>query len=210
MAIKAGSTSYFQMTYDITSPIIFTAKGQEISTEGYPIEEELKAKIILRKDWTKGEGLLGNSQRGGIAGEGAAIIGDCRRCAHVAIKNLVIDGNRRKLGRVLPSDSPDEPSPLVLLGNNEGQVVRSCNIRDPRGWTAIQFREGDNLSCENAVIEDNRIGPAGEEWDEALDGDDPENSPLGRPLASGLSLACRTSTVQRNVSLISGWLRQAF
>lgn len=58
--------------------------------------------------------------------------GDCRRCAHVAIKNLVIDGNRRKLGRVLPSDSPDEPSPLVLLGNNEGQVVRSCNIRDPR------------------------------------------------------------------------------
>lgn len=80
---------------------------------------------------------------------------------------------------------------------------------DIRGWTAIQFREGDNLSCENAVIEDNRIGPAGEEWDEALDGDDPENSPLGRPLASGLSLACRTSTVQRNVSLIFGWLRQA-
>ncbi|KAJ9094059.1 hypothetical protein QFC21_006160 [Naganishia friedmannii] len=127
-------------TYDITSPIIFTAKGQELSTEGYPVEEELKAKIILRKDWTKGEGLLGNSHRGSIAGEGAAII----------------------------------------------------------GWTAIQFREGDNLSCENAVIEDNRIGPAGEEWDEALDGNDPENSPLGRPLASGLSLACRTSTVQRN------------
>jgi hypothetical protein len=33
-----------------------------------------------------------------------------------------------------------------------------------RGWTAIQLREGDNLSCEGAVIEDNKIGPAGEEW----------------------------------------------
>lgn len=58
--------------------------------------------------------------------------GDCRRCAHVALKNLIIDGNRAKLGRVLPTDSPEEPSPLVLLGNNEGQVVRGCTVRDPR------------------------------------------------------------------------------
>ncbi|KAI5453558.1 hypothetical protein NCC49_005384 [Naganishia albida] len=184
-------------TYDITSPIIFTAKNQEISTEGYPGEEELKARIVLRRDWTKGEGLLGG-QRRGTSGEGAAVIGDCRRCAHVALRNLIIDGNRAKLGRVLPTDSPEEPSPLVLLGNNEGQVVSGCTIRDPRGWTAIQLREGDNLSCVGAVIEDNKIGPAGEEWIEAVDGDDPENSPAGRPLASGLSLACRSSTVQRN------------
>lgn len=69
-----------------------------------------------------------------------------------------------------------------------------------RGWTAIQLREGDNLSCVGAVIEDNKIGPAGEEWIEEVDGDDPEHSPVGRPLASGLSLACSSSTVQRNVS----------
>lgn len=119
------------------------------------MEEELKAKIILQKDWTTGDGLLGNGLRRGISGEGAAIMyvysphprsslptlvanisirhsGDCRRCAHVAVKNLVIDGNRAKLGRVLPTDSPEEPSPLVLLGNNEGQVVSGCTIRDPR------------------------------------------------------------------------------
>ena len=43
-------------------------------------------------------------------------------------------------------------------------------------------------------------GPAGEEWDEELDGDSPELSPLGRPLADGLSIACRDSYVLRNVS----------
>jgi hypothetical protein len=67
---------------------------------------------------------------------------------------------------------------LVLLGNNEGQSIRSCRLKDPRwvrrcgpkgnvadgtlveccrGWTAIQIREGDNLSCTGAVIEDNVI-----------------------------------------------------
>jgi hypothetical protein len=61
-------------SYDITSPIIFTSKNQELSTEGYPVEEELKAKIILQKDWTTGDGLLGNGLRRGISGEGAAIM----------------------------------------------------------------------------------------------------------------------------------------
>lgn len=60
-------------TYDITSPIIFTAKHQEISTEGYPTEDRLKARIVLRKDWTAGEGMLGGVRRG-ISGEGAAIM----------------------------------------------------------------------------------------------------------------------------------------
>ncbi len=43
-------------------------------------------------------------------------------------------------------------------------------------------------------------GPAGEEWKEEIDGESPELSPLGRPLADGLSLACRDSYVVRNVS----------
>jgi hypothetical protein len=122
--------------------------------------------------------------------------GDCRRCARVSIKNLVIDGNRRKLGRIPEHDEAyndhelgksseeldddggngDEvdwdararemennalwlaegrsavgmenikvvhveddgeevsgsTSPLILLGNNEGQVVSGCTIKDPR------------------------------------------------------------------------------
>lgn len=140
--------------------------------------------------------------------------GDCRRCARVAIKNLIIDGNRASLGRIrepgqedrssssIPSSSSQSSeeleddggggdeldlekreasarrqhegelnprsgsdpstesgqeatkerqekqvveevlddgaeisgstSPLVLLGNNEGQVVSKCVIKDPR------------------------------------------------------------------------------
>ena len=141
--------------------------------------------------------------------------GDCRRCARIAIKNLIIDGNRASLGRIREPgredrSTPSEPSsssqsseeleddggdgdeldlekreasarrqhegelnpgsgldpstesgqeatrerqdtkqvveemlddgaeisgstsPLVLLGNNEGQVVSKCVIKDPR------------------------------------------------------------------------------
>lgn len=128
--------------------------------------------------------------------------GDCRRCARVSIKNLVIDGNRANLGRIRELDelSPSSStlmqtseeleddggagdeldlemreanarrqhegevrrgaagvgvvagggeaavmeevddgaevsgstSPLILLGNNEGQVVSKCVVKDPR------------------------------------------------------------------------------
>jgi hypothetical protein len=87
-----------------------------------------------------------------------------------------------------------------IRGTSTIPSINLCLSLVFRGWTAIQLREGDNLSCEGALIEDNKIGPAGEEWIIEMDGEDPENSPRGRPLASGLSIACRGSTVVRNVS----------
>ncbi len=125
--------------------------------------------------------------------------GDCRRCARVSLSHLVIDGSRPILGRIPNPDYVDMDeiqgldlrprnklshldlaagTALVLLGNNEGQSVRYCRLRDPRwvlgrrsrktfeltrnararrGWTAIQVREGDNLGCTGAIIEDNVI-----------------------------------------------------
>jgi hypothetical protein len=91
-----------------------------------------------------------------------------------------------------------DPSGLIVIGGNEGQTIKQCQIMDPRGFTAVHVREGDKLSCTGAVIEKNEIGPVGDEYDPAVDGDDPEMSPIGRPLADGISIACRDSFVRDN------------
>lgn len=43
-------------------------------------------------------------------------------------------------------------------------------------------------------------GPCGEEWDDAYDGMDEIKPPWGNPRADGISLACKDSVVERNVS----------
>lgn len=163
-------------TYRLSGTIVFTAADQELATYGYPTGSERA--ILL------------------VAGDMAtAIQGDCRRCARVGIASLVIDGNRSKLGRMKDVDSS---TGLIVLGNNDGQAVRNTWIKDPRGFTGIHIREGDKLSCTGAIIEKNEIGPVGEEYRPEVDGPDPEMSPLGRPLADGISIACRDSFVRDN------------
>jgi hypothetical protein len=163
-------------TYRISGTIIFTAADQELTTYGSPTGSE-RAKLVVS---------------GNIA---TLIQGDCRRCARVTISSLQIDGGRTELGRIVESD---ESLGLIILGGNEGQSVRHCAISNPRGFTAIHVREGDRLSCTGAIIEQNEIGPVGEEFDPVYDGPDPENSPLGRPLADGISIACRDSFIRDN------------
>lgn len=162
--------------YRLSGSIIFTAADQELATAGYPTDS---SRAVLR---AQGHAIT-------------AIQGDCRRCKGVSIRSVVVDGNRKKLGR----SRPDEDSTgLVVLGGNEGQTIRDTVLKDPRGYTALHVREGDKLQCKGASILNNVIGPVGEEYDEEKDGEDPEQSPLGRPLASGLSLACRDSIVRDN------------
>ncbi|CAK9786704.1 hypothetical protein CC85DRAFT_276727 [Cutaneotrichosporon oleaginosum] len=161
----------------LSGTIVFTAADQELATLGYPGGER-RAKLRIVSDHVA-----------------TAIQGDCRRCARVAVRNLVIDGGRRALGRV--RDANSSPG-LVILGGNEGQAVRECAISDPRGFTAVHVREGAKLNCRGAVIERNEITSVGEEYDPAYDGADPEASPWGRPLADGISIACRNSYVRDN------------
>jgi hypothetical protein len=162
--------------YHLTSTIVFTAADQELATFGYPTGPE---RATLRVE---------------TPNLATAIQGDCRRCARIKVQSLIIDGNRAGLGRMLEFD----PSGLIVIGGNEGQTIKQCQIMDPRGFTAVHVREGDKLSCTGAVIEKNEIGPVGDEYDPAVDGDDPEMSPIGRPLADGISIACRDSFVRDN------------
>lgn len=162
--------------YHLTSTIVFTAADQELATFGYPTGPE---RATLRVE---------------TPNLATAIQGDCRRCARIKVQSLIIDGNRAGLGRMLEFD----PSGLIVIGGNEGQSIKQCQIMDPRGFTAVHVREGDKLSCTGAIIEKNEIGPVGDEYNPAVDGDDPEMSPLGRPLADGISIACRDSFVRDN------------
>jgi parallel beta-helix repeat protein len=163
-------------TYRLSTTIVFTAADQELATFGYPTGSERATVLVTASN---------------IA---TAIQGDCRRCARVAVRHLVVDGNRQKLGRMVAH----EPGGLVILGGNEAQTISHCLIQNPRGFTAVHIREGDKLSCTGALIESNTIGPAGEEYDPMYDGEDPETSPHGRPLSDGLTIACRDSTVREN------------
>ncbi|KAG9026592.1 hypothetical protein FRB95_008679 [Tulasnella sp. JGI-2019a] len=161
--------------FTIDAPLVFTAKDQEISTEGYP-DGVGRATIIV----------AGNSTA-------TAIHGDCKRCSGVRIRNIIIDGNRRQMGRMMNGD------PLVAIGNAKGQVVEGCKLLDPRGAAAVHIREGDDLVCSEARVENNHIGPSGEEWVEEIDGPEPELSPLGTPFGDGIRVACRDSVIRSNV-----------
>ncbi|WVW79728.1 hypothetical protein I302_101698 [Kwoniella bestiolae CBS 10118] len=163
--------------YRLSGTIVFTAADQELATYGYPTGSE---RAILRVEGKQ---------------TSTVVQGDCRRCARVGVRSLIIDGNRKKLGRI---KNMDDAAGLVILGGNEGQSIKHCWIKNPRGFTAVHIREGDKLQCTGAVIDKNEIGPVGEEYDPELDGEDPEMSPLGRPLADGLSIACRDSFVRDN------------
>jgi hypothetical protein len=160
--------------YRLSGTIVFTAADQELATFGYPTGPE---RATIRVESPR------------LA---TAIQGDCRRCARIGIHSLI--GNRNELGRMVEHD----PSGLIVIGGNEGQSIKQCKILDPRGFTAVHIREGDKLSCAGAVIEKNEIGPVGNEYDPAVDGDDPEMSPIGRPLADGISIACRDSFIRDN------------
>lgn len=87
---------------------------------------------------------------------------------------------------------------LLELGNADDQAVTHCRLLEPRGWSALHVREGDELSCRRATVAHNVIGPAGEEWDDDYDGIDEKQPAWGNPRADGISLACRDSLVEHN------------
>ncbi|KAL7423122.1 hypothetical protein Q5752_002421 [Cryptotrichosporon argae] len=158
----------------LQAPIVFTAPRQTLTTAGN-VKGRERAMIIVE----------GEEQS-------IAIKADCKECAHATIASLVVDGNRPQMLRIPLGDA------LVELGNAEGQTIKDCRLYEPRGWSCLHFREGDNRNCRKGHIVDNEIGPAGEEWDDDYDGVVEKTPPYGNPRADGISLACQDSIVERN------------
>ncbi|WVQ96691.1 hypothetical protein IAU59_003797 [Kwoniella sp. CBS 9459] len=159
----------------LNSSIVFTAEQQTLTTENHEKGRDRAMLIVDGPDLA------------------AAIRADCQQCSHAVIRSLIIDGNRPQLLRIPKGDA------LIEIGNAESQTVRDCKLYEPRGWSALHFREGDRKQCRFGKVVDNEIGPCGEEWDDDYDGTDEKEPPYGNPRADGISLACKDSIVERNI-----------
>ncbi|OCF33473.1 hypothetical protein I316_04894 [Kwoniella heveanensis BCC8398] len=159
----------------LNSSITFTAEQQTLTTENNEKGRDRAMLIVEGPDLA------------------AAVRADCQQCSHAVIRSLIVDGNRPQLLRIPKGDA------LIEIGNAESQTVRDCKLYEPRGWSALHFREGDRKQCRFGKVVDNEIGPCGEEWDADYDGTDEKEPPYGNPRADGISLACKDSIVERNI-----------
>ncbi|CAE6487319.1 unnamed protein product [Rhizoctonia solani] len=128
-------------TYDITAPLEFTNKFQEISTLGYPIDDR---RAILR--------ISGSTAAEG--GHTVAIGGGCNLCEGIKIRNIQIDGNRQGAAPIAGGAN------IEIGGGAGGQLIEFVKSHDPRGWSCLHVAEG-TLSCTNTTIRYNDIGPCG-------------------------------------------------
>ncbi|KAL1412889.1 hypothetical protein Q8F55_000638 [Vanrija albida] len=159
----------------LQAPVVFTAPQQTLNTAGGLKDGRDRAMLVVEgKD------------------QAVAIFADCKACSYATIDGLIVDGNRPQLLRVPKGGA------LIEVGNADGQAVTNCRLYEPRGWSALHIREGDNLNCRKAYIANNEIGPCGEEWDDEYDGVVELEPSWGNPRADGISLACKESIIEGN------------
>jgi hypothetical protein len=122
--------------FELTGPVVFTADGQRLTTQGQPTGDRRAVLRITGRDQTTAVVMIDRS--------------------HTELSHLIIDGNRPQLGH-------REGEALVFAGGvGRGQVIRANRILEPRSWSALQVHEGPPPRCRGAVVEDNEIGPAGQ------------------------------------------------
>jgi hypothetical protein len=127
-------------TIPITEPIVFSAPGQEISTEGYPTDGT-RATVIIQPGSNTTSAIRGNWQD------------------HVRVLNIQVDGNR-------PNAGPRQGDALLELGGGTtGQTVSHVVVTNTRSWSCLHLIASgqDDNPCRNATITFNTVGPCGEE-----------------------------------------------
>jgi hypothetical protein len=147
--------------FELTGPVVISADMQEIYTQGLPGDETRATLRIVSPGIT------------------SAVI--MRDYDAAVLSNVIVDGNRTDLG-------PGSGEALIYAGGaSKGQIIRGNRIMDPRSWSALQLIQGHSESqpCENALVENNQIGPAGTSDD--------------LQWADGISLTCKNSIVTGNV-----------
>ncbi len=121
--------------FELTSPVVFSADGQKIHTEGFPTDER-RARLRL------------------AAAFGATAVSMIDR-SNVVLSHVIVDGNQPILG-------PMDAGALILAGGSaSGQVIRNVKAVETRSGITIHVLEGGDPRCANAVVENNEIGPSG-------------------------------------------------
>ena len=156
---KPGSRAILcqNAVFELSEAIYYTADNQHIYTQGFPRDD---SRALLR--------VVGNGLATAVSAEGND---------YVSIRNVIIDGNRPKLGIA--------EGALINFGRGveghdaEGHLVEWVKAYEPRGW-AIIYLGGP---CRGAVARNNEVGPAGRA--EYL-------------VADGISLECHDAVVENN------------
>ena len=147
--------------FELTGSVVISADMQEIYTEGLPSDDTRATLRIISPGLT------------------TAVLMRDRNSA--VLKNIIVDGNRTSLGI-------HSGEALIYAGGfSKGQIIRDNKIMDPRSWSALQLIQGysDSQPCENALVANNQIGPAGTSDD--------------MQWADGISFTCTNSMVTQNV-----------
>lgn len=147
--------------FELSAPVIIDADFQKIYTMNYPTDD---TRAILR-----------------IAAANVTTALLMRDHDGAMLSNVIVDGSRGKFG----AGSGDA---LVYAGGfSDGQILRGNKIMNTRTWSSLQIIQGfsDSQPCQNALIENNEIGPAGTSDNLAW--------------ADGISLACTKTSVRGNV-----------
>jgi len=144
----------------LQSPVIISADDQQIYTEGFPTDGTRATLNIAAKNLTT-----------------AVLMRDHN---NVLLSNIIVSGNRSKLG------AASGESLIYAGGYSHGQIIRDNKIMDTRSWSSLQLIQGysDTQPCQNALVENNEIGPAGTSSNMAW--------------ADGISLTCTGSIVRGN------------
>ncbi|KAF9559671.1 hypothetical protein CPC08DRAFT_736100 [Agrocybe pediades] len=130
-----------KQTYLIQAPILFAHPGQEISTLGYPTDDD-RATLAVNGPVADGQGHT------------TAIDGTCANCSRIKIRNIQINGTRGG------APSTNGGGNIEIGGDNADQLVEFVRSYDPRGWTCLHVAEGP-LTCTTVTIQNNDIGPCG-------------------------------------------------
>jgi hypothetical protein len=123
--------------FDLHAPVVFTRDGQQLYTEGFPIDS---TRATLRVDAP----LLATALV--FAGHSG-----------VRVSHVIVDGNRPALGRIAGGDG------LIEAGGDAfGQSIEYVRAFEPRGWTCLHVAEGPGRTCAGAMIQHNDVGPSGQ------------------------------------------------
>ncbi len=121
--------------FELTSPVVFSADGQQIHTAGFPTDDR-RARLRL------------------AAAFGATAVSMIDR-SNVVLSHVIVDGNQPNLG-------PAPGGALIVAGGSaSGQGIHHVTAVGSRSWTTIHVSEGGDPRCASAIVENNEIGPSG-------------------------------------------------
>lgn len=143
--------------------IKFTSSNQALYTEGYPTGHD---RAILR-----------------LVDKSAVVAINMLNMDHAQLKNVFIDGNREGLKQARGRKYLN--ALIQAGGRSQGQIISDIEASDTRSWSILHLAEGDDEeSCGGALVEQNRLGPAGYHRSGSW--------------ADGISTACKQSLVRNN------------